>query len=98
MVVVAVTATVAALGIGTVYLPFIADRDKVRGLHEEGEMSDRDRREMEKVLKEMGAAGQELRAELGQDAGDKKPNQQRSLPTSNSMWKRMNDAAAGKRE
>ena len=31
----AVTATIGALGIGVVYLPFIADRDQMRGLHEE---------------------------------------------------------------
>ena len=31
----AVAGTVAAVGIGTIYLPFIADRDKMRGLHEE---------------------------------------------------------------
>ena len=32
---IAVAATVAAVGVGTIYLPFIADRDKMRGLHEE---------------------------------------------------------------
>lgn len=31
----AVGATATALGIGVVYLPFVADRDKMRGLHEE---------------------------------------------------------------
>eukprot|EP00934_Nitzschia_sp_Nitz4_P000528 Nitzschia sp. Nitz4//scaffold3_size479765//389306//389584//NITZ4_000166-RA/size479765-processed-gene-1.541-mRNA-1//-1//CDS//3329550956//528//frame0 len=31
----AVAATCAAIGIGVIYLPFIADRDKMRGLHEE---------------------------------------------------------------
>jgi hypothetical protein len=31
----AVTGTLAAVGIGTIYLPFIADRDKMRGMHEE---------------------------------------------------------------
>ncbi|KAL3778125.1 hypothetical protein ACHAWO_008077 [Cyclotella atomus] len=33
----AVAATVSAIGIGTIYLPFMADRDKLRGLFEEGE-------------------------------------------------------------
>jgi hypothetical protein len=32
---IAVAATVGTLGIGTIYLPFIADRDKIRGVHEE---------------------------------------------------------------
>ena len=31
----AVVGIVGALGIGTIYLPFVADRDKMRGLHEE---------------------------------------------------------------
>lgn len=35
LVLAAVGATVSAIGIGTIYLPFIADRDKMRGLHEE---------------------------------------------------------------
>jgi hypothetical protein len=32
---VAVAGTVAMVGLGAVYVPFIADRDKLRGLHEE---------------------------------------------------------------
>ncbi len=32
---VAVGGMVATIGIGTIYLPFFADRDKMRGLHEE---------------------------------------------------------------
>ena len=35
LVVMAITGTVTALGVGTIYLPFMADRDKMRGLHEE---------------------------------------------------------------
>ena len=35
VVIAAVTATLTAVGIGTIYLPFIADRDKMRGMHEE---------------------------------------------------------------
>lgn len=35
LVVVAVGGMVATIGIGTIYLPFFADRDKMRGLHEE---------------------------------------------------------------
>lgn len=35
MVVAAVAATFSAVGIGTIYLPFFADRDQIRGMHEE---------------------------------------------------------------
>ena len=35
LVAMAVAGTVTAVGIGTIYLPFVADRDKMRGLHEE---------------------------------------------------------------
>ena len=35
LVVAAVAATVSAVGIGTIYLPFFADRDQIRGMHEE---------------------------------------------------------------
>lgn len=81
MVALAVTATLGAVGVGTIYLPFIADKDVVRGLHEEGEMTARDRREYEKVMRELGAQM------------PPKGERSRSIPTSNSMWKRMNQAA-----
>jgi flagellar basal body-associated protein FliL len=32
---IAIAGTVAAVGVGTIYLPFFADKDKLRGLHEE---------------------------------------------------------------
>ncbi|KAG7341085.1 hypothetical protein IV203_023036 [Nitzschia inconspicua] len=35
LVTVAVAGTVAMVGLGAVYVPFFADRDKLRGLHEE---------------------------------------------------------------
>ena len=34
-VVAAVTGTIGAVCIGAIYVPFFADRDKIRGLHEE---------------------------------------------------------------
>jgi len=76
----AVAATVAAVGVGTIYLPFVADRDKVRGLHEESEMSAAERREYEKALRAMG---QEI-------PPMPESNASAPAPTSNSMWKRMN--------
>lgn len=49
----AVAATVGAIGIGTIYLPFMADRDKLRGLFEEGEQQipEGARREIRDILK-----------------------------------------------
>lgn len=88
MVVAAVTATVAALGFGTVYLPFIADKDRVRGMHEEGEMSARDKREYEKMLREMGHHVDANKQQGGQGGPPSGPPRM-----SNSMWQRMNDAS-----
>ena len=75
----AVGGIIAFLGVGTFYLPFIADKDRVRGLHEESDLSPRDRREYEQILKEMEKETAELK--------EKNP-----LPSNNSMWKRMGDA------
>lgn len=70
------------LGIGTIYLPFYADKDKVRGLHEEGELSASERAEYERVMREMG----------GMDVED--PQQpSRQDRRSNSMWSRMKQGA-----
>ena len=78
VVVAAVSLTVAALGIGTIYLPFFADKDKLRGLDEDGEMSNAQRREYERALQQMDHAA--------------RPHENRKgmAPMSNSMWKRMN--------
>ena len=53
MVGVAVTLTVAALGVGTVYLPFIADKDRLRGRHEEGEMTPAEQQDYDRAILEM---------------------------------------------
>jgi hypothetical protein len=78
LVVAAVALTLTAAGVGTVYLPFFADRDRLRGMHEEGEMSDADKKEYERAMSEMS---------MKLDQANPTP------PPSNSMWKRMNDAA-----
>mmetsp|Transcript_16223 Transcript_16223/g.19813 ORF Transcript_16223/g.19813 Transcript_16223/m.19813 type:complete len:95 (+) Transcript_16223:112-396(+) len=44
--------TLAALAIGQVYLPYIADKDKIRGLFEEEDMPSQAKREMKMILKE----------------------------------------------
>jgi flagellar basal body-associated protein FliL len=45
--------TVLAVGVGTIYLPFIADKDRLRGLHEESDVTGSQRREFEQVMNEM---------------------------------------------
>ena len=44
-------ATTLAIGVGQIYLPYIADRDKLRGLFEEEDMPLQARREMEMMMK-----------------------------------------------
>jgi hypothetical protein len=80
----AVALTVAAVGVGTIYLPFIADRDRLRGMHEESDMSGNDRAEYERALREMSM---KVDPQQGGPAVPAPP------PLSNSMWKRMNQAA-----
>lgn len=80
VVVMAVTATLAAIGVGTIYLPFVADKDKVRGLHEESEMDERSRREYEAMLRQMS---QEQQGAEGNTSAPPPPRQ------SNSMWSRL---------
>lgn len=81
VVVMAVTGTLAAIGVGTIWLPFIADKDKVRGLHEESELDDRSRREYEAMLRQMQQQG-----EGGAATPETPPQPARQ---SNSMWSRL---------
>lgn len=82
MVGLAVAATVTALGVGTIYLPFVADRDKVRGLHEESDMSAQEKREFDAMIQKMqqdaearksatGGAGNSMWSRIG-GTGDRK--------------------------
>lgn len=57
LVALATAATAGAVGFGTIYLPFIADRDKLRGMFEEGdEMPEGARREIQAMRKAEEAA------------------------------------------
>ena len=80
VVVMAVTGTLAAIGVGTIWLPFVADKDKVRGLHEESELDDRSRREYEAMVRQMQ-----------QGEGGAAPLEMPPPPArqSNSMWSRL---------
>lgn len=85
VVVMAVTATITALLVGTVYVPYFADRDKLRGMHEDadGGMSAFERREYEKYMRDIQAQG-------GGSLPNSTPVPDRSMPKGNSMWTRLN--------
>jgi hypothetical protein len=73
----AVGATTVVVAVGQVYLPYIADRDKLRGLFEEEDMPLQARREMELIMqKERKEAMQQ------QSNGSKDTN-------AGSMWSNM---------
>ena len=54
IVAVATVGTLAAVSLGQIYLPFVADRDKVRGLSEEDEVPEGARKEMEALFQHTG--------------------------------------------
>ncbi|KAL7553698.1 hypothetical protein ACHAWF_017018 [Thalassiosira exigua] len=88
LVALAATATIGALGIGTIYLPFMADRDKLRGLNEEGEdsMPEGARREIQ-AMKRAERAEQERKQQQQQQVqqpGDAEQSRQRA--SAGSMW------------
>lgn len=58
IVAIAVAGITAAVGFGQIYLPFIADKDKLRGLFEEEDMPQQAKQEMEIMMKAEIAAAQ----------------------------------------
>jgi len=69
---IAVAGTVAVAGIGTLYLPFMADRDQMRGMDEAGGMSEKARQEMQAYLKNQNLAdksGDDPEGSKGQKPG-----------------------------
>ena len=99
LVAMAFTATVAALGVGTIYLPFMADRDKLRGLFEEGEESipEGARREIQAIVKKEREAAQLVALQQQQQQGvqgvhgqgqeqEDVPIQQQKKASAGSMW------------
>jgi hypothetical protein len=70
----AVVGTIGMLGIGQLYLPYIADRNKLRGLFEDEEsLSEQAKLELQKIMK---AEQQEV-------------NNQATGAPAGSMWKNM---------
>jgi hypothetical protein len=83
LVVVAVGATLAMVGVATIWLPFVADKDKVRGLHEESEVGGgAAQREYDALLRQMGAAGVNKNQSKEKETSPPPPR------PSNSMWSR----------
>ena len=78
IVVVATGATVACLAVFQIYLPYFADRDKLRGMSEEEDMPAAARREMERQIRIDQATSQQ-----------QPPPQQQQAASSGSMWKNM---------
>jgi hypothetical protein len=81
LVVAAVGGTLAAVGIGTIYLPFVADRDVMRGLHEEAAppTSAMLAQEIRKLQREGLLRG---------DEEDDMPKQDGKKLSAGSMWKK----------
>lgn len=65
----------AAVGLGQIYLPYMADRDKLRGLFEEEDMPEQAKKEMEIMMKADIAAAQA-----------RQQSQSQSSASAGSMW------------
>ncbi len=88
VVMIVVATTLTALGVGTVYLPFYADRDWLRGMHEDADshLSEKEKKEYAMLLSQLHEqqlnGGRRASAEQEQE----RPTPRRS---ENSMWARM---------
>jgi hypothetical protein len=71
----AVLAITGAIGIAQIYLPYIADKDKLRGMFEEEDMPDVARKEMDMMMKAEIAA-----------ADARQQSQGKSKSGAGSMW------------
>jgi hypothetical protein len=82
LVITAVAGTIGFVGVGTIYLPFIADKDKIRGLHEEQHPPTAAMLAQEiKKLQQEGILGAD-------DQEDQKPEEEKKVAAPGSMWKR----------
>ncbi|KAL3793406.1 hypothetical protein HJC23_001854 [Cyclotella cryptica] len=83
LVALAVTATIGAIGIGTIYLPFMADRDKLRGLFEEGEgaIPEGARREIRDIMKK-----EAVEKERQREAEQQQQQTVQQKASAGSMW------------
>lgn len=88
IVVLAVAATATAVGVGTIWAPFYADRDKLRGLHEESDLSGSERQQYEAYVRQLQ---QQQKKQQGRSDGEDQRNSPRG---SNNMWSRMDRASS----
>ena len=83
-------ATTLAIGVGQIYLPYIADRDKLRGLFEEEDMPLQARREMEMMMKkEQMAASSSNNNSSSSNNEEVKGGMGSGTSGAGSMWKNM---------
>eukprot|EP00553_Chaetoceros_curvisetus_P002389 CAMPEP_0204614558 /NCGR_PEP_ID=MMETSP0717-20131115/2251_1 /ASSEMBLY_ACC=CAM_ASM_000666 /TAXON_ID=230516 /ORGANISM="Chaetoceros curvisetus" /LENGTH=100 /DNA_ID=CAMNT_0051627255 /DNA_START=95 /DNA_END=394 /DNA_ORIENTATION=- len=81
-----------AIGLGQIYLPYIADRDKLRGLFEEEDMPAQARRELEMMMKaerkaaEAKAAHIDAKAGAGNETKESGPGSVARGNNAGSMW------------
>ena len=82
------TAIVGALGLGTIYLPFMADRDNLRGLFEEGEESipEGARREIQAIRKAEAESQKRMEEIVQQQQQHEAQQQQQQRSSPGSMW------------
>ena len=76
-------ATTLAIGIGQIYLPYIADRDKLRGLFEEEDMPAQAKREMEMMMR------QEEKERMNSNNSSSADDGKKSDTNGGSMWKNL---------
>ena len=82
IVAIATAGMVGVLGFAQLYLPYYADRDKIRGLSEEEDMPPAAREEMRRTMMAM----QRQQAQNG-GGGDQQQQQQQNPWARGSMWK-----------
>jgi flagellar basal body-associated protein FliL len=98
LVLIAVTTTLTALGIATIYLPFYADRDKLRGMHEEADanLSEKERREIAMLMAQMHEQQNAGQPNSPQQFDDSSRFAERARKD-NSMWARMKQSSADRK-
>mmetsp|Transcript_29310 Transcript_29310/g.39104 ORF Transcript_29310/g.39104 Transcript_29310/m.39104 type:complete len:102 (-) Transcript_29310:1415-1720(-) len=88
LVAVASLGIVAVVGFAQIYLPFIADRDKLRGLFEEEDMPTGARRELDAMMRAERLQAMKEAREQAQQSGNPETNaNDKRAP--GSMWKNL---------
>jgi hypothetical protein len=90
---VAVAGIVGMVGFAQLYLPYVADRDKIRGLFEEDDIPAGARLEIESILKKERerAAKEEAQKQATPVMEEKQP-----VVVAGSMWKNLRGGGGGK--